>query len=76
MVDDIRILKAAKPFAPFTVYTSDGSALRVPTVDRVAVLPAGSRVLVFGDHDEFRILSPDLISRVSVDGDGVSQPSA
>jgi hypothetical protein len=75
MVDDIRILIAARPFRPFTIYPADGNSLHVPTVDHIAVLPGGGRVLVFGDRNEFHILSPELISRVSVEGKPDAQPS-
>ena len=74
MVDDVRLLIAARPFRPFTIYPADGNPLHVPTVDHIAVLPSGSRVMVFGDKNEFHIVQPELISRVSVD-ERVSQPS-
>ena len=34
----------------------------------LAVPPAGGRVFVFGDHDDYAVLSPLLISRLSVNG--------
>jgi hypothetical protein len=75
MVDDVRTLIATRPFRPFTIYPADGNSLHVPTVGHIAVLRSGTRVMVFGDRNEFHILSPDLISRVSVDGEPVSQPN-
>jgi hypothetical protein len=41
--------------------------MRVPTQDHIAVAPKGGRVVVFGDDDDYAVLSPLLISRVSVD---------
>ena len=41
--------------------------MRVPTGDHIAVPPAGGRVFVFGDDDQYDVLSPLLISRVTVD---------
>ena len=41
--------------------------MRVPTSDHIAVAPAGGRIFVFGDEDRYDVLSPLLISRVTVD---------
>jgi hypothetical protein len=67
MTADIRKLTEAVPFVPFTIHLADGGQLRVPTVDHVAVPPAGGRVFVFGDDDRYDVLSPLLISRITVD---------
>jgi hypothetical protein len=67
MTPDIRKLLAAEPFVPFTIITADGGALRVPTVDHVAVPPGGGRIFVFGDDDDYEVLSPLLIARLRVD---------
>jgi len=68
MTADIRKLVHTVPFVPFTIHLADGGQLRVPTVDHVAVSPAGGRVIVFHDDDTHHILSGLLISRVTVDG--------
>ena len=67
MIAEIRKLIHTAPFIPFTIHTADGGALRVPSVDHVAVQPKGSRVFVFGDDEDYTVLSPLLISRVTVD---------
>ncbi len=72
MVADIRKLIAAQPFVPFTIHLADGGQVRVPTVDHVAVAPTGVRVIVFGDDDTWTVVSPLLISRVTVDREPVS----
>lgn len=69
MTGDIRKLIEAKPFVPFTIHTADGAQLRVKTVDHVAVLSPASRVFVYDDEGSYDILSPLLISRLSVDRD-------
>ena len=68
MTADIRKLVRAVPFVPFTIHLADGGRVRVPTVDHVAVSPAGGRVIVFTDDDTHDILSGLLISRITVDG--------
>ena len=67
MTGDIRKLMHAAPFVPFTIHTADGGQLRVPTLDHVAISPAGGRVIVFADDDTHDVVSGLLISRVTVD---------
>jgi hypothetical protein len=74
VIPDIRKLIAAQPFVPFTIHSADGSEVIVPTVDHIAVPPAGSRVFVFGDADDYEVLSGLLISRLSVNGKSASPP--
>jgi len=67
MIAEIRKCLSRRPFMPFTIYSADGAALRVPTVDHAAVSPTGNRVIVFLDDDTTEFLFPLLITRVSVD---------
>ena len=64
---EIRKLVHAVPFVPFIIHLADGGQLRVPTVDHIAVPPAGGRIFVFGDDDRYDVLSALLISRITVD---------
>jgi hypothetical protein len=74
MIAEIRRMIAAQPFVPFTIHSSDGSELKVATLDHIAVPPGGGRVFVFGDHDDYAVLSPLLISRLSVNGKPANPP--
>ena len=77
MTNDIRKLIAAEPFVQFTIHTADGNSLQVPTVDHVAISQAGGRIIVFGDNDDYNVLSPLLVARISIDsGASHSSPSA
>lgn len=67
MNNDLRRLVHAVPFVPFTIHSADGSKLRVPSVDHIAVPPAGSRIWVFQDDGEYEIVSSLLIARITVD---------
>ena len=67
MTADIRKLVHMAPFVPFTIHLADGGQLRVPTVDHIAVAPAGGRVVVFGEDDRYDVLSSLLITRITVD---------
>jgi len=74
MVSDIKKLIASQPFVPFTIHLADGGQVRVPTVDHVHVFPQGTRVLVMHDDDDYDILSPLLISRITVNGHSSKKP--
>ncbi|HEV7403379.1 MAG TPA: hypothetical protein VGO11_10645 [Chthoniobacteraceae bacterium] len=65
MIDDLRALLSAKPFVPITLHIADGCELHVPTVDHIAVPPAGSPVFVFADSGGFQVVASHLIARVS-----------
>lgn len=65
MIADIRKLVEANPFVPFIIHLGDGSAVRVPTVDHIFVLPQGGRVIVATDGDDYHIIAPLLISHLT-----------
>ena len=67
MIGEIRRLVGAQPFIPFTIHMGDGGAVRVPTHDHILVFPKGSRVIVSYDNDEWDVLSPLLMSRITID---------
>ncbi len=67
MNNNLRRLVRAVPFVPFAIHLADGSQLRVPSVDRIAVSPAGDRIWVFRNDGEYEILSSLLITRITVD---------
>lgn len=67
MKADIRKLIRATPFVPFTIHLADGGQLRVPTVDHIAVPPAGGRIFVFGDDERYDVISGLMITRITVD---------
>ena len=67
MTADIRKLMHAAPFVPFTIHLANGGQLRVPTIDHIAISPAGGRVIVFSDDDTHDVLSSLLISRLTIE---------
>jgi hypothetical protein len=72
MKGDIRKLVHATPFEAFTIHLADGGQLRVPTVDHVAVPPAGGRIFVFGDDEHYDVISALMVTRISVDRETAS----
>ena len=76
MSAEIRKLMHAEPFVPFAIHTADGGVLPVPTVDHVAVSRAGGRIFIFTDDDDYQIISPLLVARLTVEsGASASVPN-
>jgi hypothetical protein len=69
MTADIRTLKIAQPFVPFTIHTAEGEQCRVRTSDHVAVSPNRARVLVFGEDGGWQMITASLIAGVTMDRD-------
>jgi hypothetical protein len=67
VIAEIRRCLSRRPFVPFTIYSGDGAALHVPTVDYAAVSPAGNRVIVFLDDGTTEHLFPLLTTRIAVE---------
>ena len=67
MLEELRKLIARKPFVSFVIHMADGEALRIHTVDHIAIAPNGARVVVFNDEGTTDFLSILLISRFTLD---------
>lgn len=50
MHEEIRRLMRAMPFAPFTIYMTDGRQFGVPTSDHVSIMPSGLIVVEDDKH--------------------------
>lgn len=46
-IDDIRVLKRARPFRPFNIVLNDGRVVWVPGSELIALSPTGKTVAVF-----------------------------
>jgi hypothetical protein len=67
VIADTRRCLSRRPFVPFTIYSADGAALHVPTVEHAAVSPTGNRVIVFLDDGTTEHLFPLLMTRIAVE---------
>lgn len=67
MLENIRRLLNATPFAPFRIRTADGREFLVPTGDHAWVTPSG-RIYVDSDDGGADLLSPLLIASVRTEG--------
>ena len=59
-IDEIRVLKHAKPFRPFDIHTKDGRKLRIPFEHRIALAPSGNRVAGFAEDGSFSLLLSEI----------------
>ncbi len=59
-IDDLRVLKHAKPFRPFTIHTKDGRKLRIPLEHRIALAPSGNSVVGFAEDGSFFLLLSEI----------------
>jgi hypothetical protein len=67
LLDEIRLLRQAKPFVPFKIRDTVGREFWVPTWDYVAVPPPKNRVVVFiGDDGTFITLTESKIDSLEM----------
>ena len=71
MIARIRHLLRQSPFVAFTIHTSDGRNLRVPTLDHLAI-SGNFSVVVTNDNGEVDILPALHISGLTVDSVGAT----
>jgi hypothetical protein len=65
-MDELRTLRNATPFTPFSILMKNGGLIEVELPQRIAISPRGRVVSVFeGNH--LRILEVDQVRRVQVE---------
>ena len=73
--DQLRTIREAHPFRPFTVHLADGRHYRVPHRDNISMSPSGRTVIVYQNDDAFSILDLLLVTDLSVDAGAVQTNS-
>ena len=66
MMGKVKALTQASPFVPFTIFLADGTYVRIPTVDHIAMLPGANRIFVYIDRESYSIISPLLITGLEI----------
>ena len=66
-VDQIRLVREANPFVPFTVHLADGRSHRVPHRDYLSMSPGGRTVIVYESDEAGHLLESLLITELSLD---------
>ena len=64
--DQLRALREANPFRPFTIHLADGRVLDVPHRDFVSLSPSGRIVIVYQPNDAFSVVDLYLVTELEV----------
>ncbi len=66
--EQLRAMREANPFQPFTIHLADGRTLLVPHRDFVSQSPNGRTIIVYGSGDAFSIVDLYLVTELEVQG--------
>jgi hypothetical protein len=64
--EQLRHMREANPFVPFTIHLADGRSFNVPHRDFVSQSPAGRTVIVYGSGEAFSIIDLFLVTELEV----------
>ena len=64
--EQLRVLREANPFRPFTIHLADGRSLTVPHRDFVSQSPGGRTVIVYGSNESFSIVDLYLVTELEI----------
>jgi hypothetical protein len=66
--EQLRAMRDANPFRPFTIHLADGRSLSVPHRDIVSQSPAGRTIIVYGSDEAFSVVDLYLVTELAVQG--------
>ena len=66
-IDELRKLREANPFVPFTIHLADGRSYRINHREYISMSPVGRTVIVYGEDGGFDILDMLLVTVLSVE---------
>ena len=64
--EQLRGMREANPFRPFTIHLADGRSLTVPHRDFVSQSPAGRTIIVYGSDESFSVVDLDVVTELEV----------
>lgn len=64
--EQLRTLREANPFRPFTIHLADGRTLPVPHRDFVSQSPSGRIIIVYRPDDTFSMVDLYLVTELEV----------
>ncbi len=71
--EQLRTMRDAHPFRPFTIHLADGRSFSVPHRDFVSQSPGGRTIIVYGADESFSILDLFLVTELEVQAASDSQ---
>jgi hypothetical protein len=66
--EQLRAMRDANPFRPFTIHLADGRSLIVPHRDFVSQSPGGRTIIVYGSDEAFSVVDLYLVTELAVHG--------
>jgi hypothetical protein len=73
--EQLRAMREAQPFRPFTIHLADGRSLLVPHRDFVFQSPGGRIIIVYGSGESFSIIDLYLVTELEVQAQTDSETS-
>ncbi len=64
--EQLRALREAAPFRPFTIHLADGRTLTVPHRDFVSQSPGGRTIIVYRSDESFSVVDLFLVTELEV----------
>ena len=74
--EQLRAIREANPFRPFTIHLADGGALPVPHRDFVSQSPGGRTIIVYRSDESFSIVDLLLVTELEVQNSAESEGRA
>jgi len=74
--EQLRGMREANPFRPFTLHLADGRALTVPHRDFVSQSPGGRTIIVYRSDEAFSVVDLYLVTEQEVQAPSDSGSSA
>jgi hypothetical protein len=64
--EQLRAMRDANPFRPFTIHMADGRTLTVPHRDFVSQSPGGRTIIVYRSDEGFSVIDLLLVTELEV----------
>ncbi len=64
--EQLRAMREANPFRPFTIHLADGRTFTVPHRDFVSQSPGGRTIIVYGSNESFSVVDLFLVTELEV----------
>jgi hypothetical protein len=74
--EQLRAMREANPFRPFTIHLAGGSQLPVPHRDFVSQSPTGRTIIVYRPDDSFSVVDLYLVTELHVQAPADSEGGA
>jgi len=74
--EQLRAMREAQPFRPFTIHLADGRSLPVPHREFVSQSPGGRTIIVYRSGESFSVVDLYLVTELEVQAPADSESSA